>query len=890
MKRTKQIWDATAVLLTVGLLAVVLSSGALASTVDESEIVENAVKVQVPFIENEGQVEDEAVRFYARTFGGTLFVEDGGVVTYSLPAGNGTGAVIREFLSDREGVFPVGIEPSATKVSYFIGNDSDNWQSNLPTYNAVSLGEVYAGISLSLKAHGDNVEKIFTVEPGANPDAIMVRVEGAADALRVNETGELEIETAAGVVRFTKPVAFQERGGTREEVEVAYTVYDRETYGFIVGNYDSSRPLIIDPLLASTFIGGGDSDNACAIAIDSSGNLYVAGHTWSSNYPTTGGAYDSMHNGMDDVFVSKLSSDLDSLLASTFIGGSDLDCADDITIDSSGNLYVTGCAGSSNYPTTAGAYDSSFNGDRDVFVSKLSSDLGSLLASTFIGGSSADSADAITIDSSGNLYVAGHTWSSNYPTTGGAYDSSHNSYNRDDVCVSKLSSDLGSLLASTFIGGNSSDYARAITIDSSGNLYVVGATHSSNYPTTADAYDSSYNGNNDVVVSKLSSDLGSLLASTFIGGSDGDYAWTITIDSSGNLYVAGHTSSSDYPTTADAYDSTHNGYTGHCDSFVSKLSSDLGSLLASTFIGGNSTDYSLDITIDSSGNLYVAGATWSSNYPTTADAYDPSHNGNNDVVVSKLSSDLGSLLASTFIGGSDGDYAKAIIIDSSGNLYVAGGTYSSNYPITADAYDSSHNGGGDVCVSKLDRELELSEIHACDADGNPEEQFAIGQTVYVRGNGLPANTEYKLWIQDEGVTEGKTLNMSEDPSGTQETNSTDANGTLAVTEIWTIPTDASVACGEYDIVADNNAYGTQGTYNAAHDEIDSASAAGFIVSVVPGDLNGDGKPTAADAAIALKMAVRGEYDRAADVSDDGSVTALDALMILQVAAGSIELD
>ena len=823
MKRIEQIWNATAVLLTAGLLAMTLSSGALASAVDESEIVENAVKVQIPFIENEGQVGDEAVRFYARTFGGTLFVEDGGVVTYSLPAGNGTGAVIREFLSDREGVFPVGIEPSATKVSYFIGNDSDNWQSNLPTYNAVSLGEVYAGISLSLKAHGDNVEKIFTVEPGANPDAIMVRVEGAADALRVNETGELEIETAAGVVRFTKPVAFQERGGTREEVEVAYTVYDRETYGFIVGNYDSSRPLIIDPLLASTFIGGSGYDYAYAITIDPSGNLYVAGDTRSSNYPTTAGAYDSGHNGgLGDVFVSKLSSDLRSLLASTFIGGSSYDYARAITIDSSGNIYVAGFTYSSDYPTTGGAYDSSYNGGcDDVFVSKLSSDLGSLLASTFIGGGGGDDAYAITINSSGNVYVAGSTYSSDYPTTADAYDSSFNGGR--DVFVSKLSSDLGNLSASTFIGGSSGDDARAITINSSGNVYVAGSTYSSDYPTTADAYDSSFNGGRDVFVSKLSSDLGNLSASTFIGGSNDEGVGAITIDHSGNLYVAGYTCSSDYPTTADAYDSSHGGLG---DVFVSKLSSDLGSLLASTFIGGGNDEGVSAITIDSSGNPYVAGR--AGNYPTTAGAYDPSYNGGGDVFVSKLSSDLGNLSASTFIGGSDGDYAYAITIDSSGNLYVAGFTYSSDYPTTADAYDYSHNSNSDVFVSKLDREL--SKICACDADGNLEEQFAPGQTVYVWGNGLLANTEYRLWIQDEGVTEGRTLNMSEDPSGIQETNSTDASGTLAITGIWVINASASPTGDEWDIVADKVGAG-EGTYNAADDGIDSASEVGFVAPI-----------------------------------------------------------
>ena len=234
MKRTKQIWNATAVLLIAGLLTVVLSSGALASTAYESEIVENIAEIQVPFIENDGQVERDAVRFYARTFGGMLFVEDGGVVTYSLPAGNGTGVAIREFLSDMEGVAPVGVEPSATKVSYFIGNDSENWRSNLPTYNAVSLGEVYAGTSLLLRAYGDNVEKIFAVAPGIDPEVIRVRVDGA-EALIVSEKGKLELQTPAGAVQFTVPFAYHEKYGQMDYVEVAYTVYDRETYGFEVG-------------------------------------------------------------------------------------------------------------------------------------------------------------------------------------------------------------------------------------------------------------------------------------------------------------------------------------------------------------------------------------------------------------------------------------------------------------------------------------------------------------------------------------------------------------------------------------------------------------------------------------------------------------------------------
>lgn len=239
MKITKQIWNAAAVLLTAGLLAVVLSSGALASAVEETEILEKSVKVQVPFIENQGQVENEVVRFYARTFGGTLFVEDGGVITYSLPAADGTGAVIREFLSDREGVKPVGIEPSPTKVSY----------------------------------------------------------------------------TAVGVVRFTKPLAYQNIGGEKKTVEVAYVIYEGNTYGFEVGNYDKKRPLIIDPLLASTFIGGGIYDYSHSIAIDGTGNVYVTGITDSSDYPTTPGAYDESYNGGINVFVSKLDWELSKICA-----------------------------------------------------------------------------------------------------------------------------------------------------------------------------------------------------------------------------------------------------------------------------------------------------------------------------------------------------------------------------------------------------------------------------------------------------------------------------------------------------------------------------------------------------------------------------------------------
>ncbi|WP_419470261.1 SBBP repeat-containing protein [Candidatus Kuenenia sp.] len=644
------------------------------------------------------------------------------------------GVAIKETLVGGRVQEITGNEKAVTKVSYFKGTDKSQWKTNISAYDVVSLGEVYDGIELKLKAYGNNVEKLFCVKPDANPEQIQVKLSGVID-LRVNNEGQLVAETKLGAVKFTKPVAYQEINGRRVDVECKYTIADcgmqnaecktnlkSETrnlssteigdpqleYGFTVASYDCTKDLIIDPLLASTYVGGSSSgDFGNSLALDTSGNVYVTGWTYSSDFPTTSGAYDTSFNGYMDVFVSKLNSGLTSLLASTYLGGSGGESGYSLTLDTSGNVYVMGYTGSTDFPTTSGAYDTSYNGGNyygDVFVSKLDSGLTSLLASTYLGGSNDDIGNSLALDTSGNVYVTGNTSSSDFPTTSGAHDTSLNG-GYYDVFVSKLDGGLTRLLASTYLGGSADDYGKSLALDTSGNVYVTGNTPSTDFPTTNGAYDTSFNSGSAVFISKLDGGLTSLLASTFLGGFGDDRGYSLSLDTSGNVYVTG-LAGPNFPTTSGAYDTTFNG--GYA-AFVSKLDGGLTSLLASTFLGGSSEAWGYSLSLDTSGRVYVTGFTTSTDFPTTSGAYDTSFNGGYDVFVSKLNNGLTGLLASTYLGGSDYDFGNSLILDTSGHVYVTGSTGSTGFPTTSSAYDTSHNGGSyNVFVSKLDGNLSAS--------------------------------------------------------------------------------------------------------------------------------------------------------------------------------------
>jgi hypothetical protein len=473
---------------------------------------------------------------------------------------------------------------------------------------------------------------------------------------------------------------------------------------FQFSGYDKAQPIIIDPLIYSTYIGGSDIDEGNGIAIDSSGNAYITGYTFSSNYDIIPGAFQTTFGGVFDVFVTKLNSTGSDLIYSTYIGGNDLDQGYSIAIDSSGNAYITGISRSTNYDITTGAFQTTYGGgDLDVFVTKLNSTGSALIYSTYIGGSGKEEGRAIAIDGTGNAYITGYTFSSNYDIIPGAFQTAFGGV--VDVFVTKLNSTGSALIYSTYIGRGDADLANAIAIDGSGNAYITGFTWSSDYPITPGAFQTTYGGGAyDVFVTKLNSAGNQLIYSTYLGGYGSDIGYAIAIEGSGDVYISGGTTSINYPTTPGAFQTAYGG--GDTDVFISKLNSTGTALLYSTYIGGSENEDGRAIATDGSGNAYITGMTYSTDYPKTPGAFQTNFANSGDIFVTKLNSMGTYLLYSTYFGGSIDEIGYSIALDNSGNAYVTGSTSSNNYPTTPGAFQTAIWGDFDfefdVFVTKLD--------------------------------------------------------------------------------------------------------------------------------------------------------------------------------------------
>lgn len=591
------------------------------------------------FEANQGQT-DSSVKFLSRGVGYSLFLTaDEAVVVLRQPKPEGPGPTAepvtpspapdaQSFATMRMGLAGANRAPRIAgsqqlpgKVNYFVGNDPIQWRSDIPTYAQVRYQDVYPGVSVVYYGTPGRLEYDLVVAPGADPKVIALDFQGT-NKIKLDAQGNLRLLIAGGEVLLGKPRIYQmTTAGRRKSIPGGYVLKADGHVGFQVAEYDRHQPLIVDPVLSY----------------------------------------------------------------STYLGGAGYDSGTAIAVDASGNAYVTGFTRSSNFPVTAGSFQTicgtsgTCNGYFwDAFVTKLSA-TGSIVYSTYLGGSGNDMGKAIAVDASGAAYVTGQTFSSNFPTTAGAFKTTYSG--AGDTFVAKLSPGGTALQYSTYLGGSRTDNAEGIAVDINGNAYVTGQTYSTDFPTVA-AIQSANGGNqdSDAFVTEINSSGSALVYSTYLGGSSMDWGNAIAVDASGNAYVAGFTRSPDF-LLATPLQTTCGGCPGFADAFVAELAPNGGALLHSTFLGGSADDHGEGIAVDSDGNIYVTGFTYSTDFPVTPGAYQTSlTSGKSAAFVTKIAPDFSSLTFSTYLQGNGLNYGKNVAVDT-GNVFVAGQTYSPTFPL-----------------------------------------------------------------------------------------------------------------------------------------------------------------------------------------------------------------
>jgi len=597
------------------------------------------------FEANRGQ-SDPRVRFAARGNGYALALTERGpalsLVTGHGARGAGGVTLAMAFVGARRAPL-VASGRLATRVNYLIGKDPSRWHTGMPTYSTVSYRGVWPGIDASFYGRQRRLEYDFNLAPYADPGRIVLKLSGARQ-LRLDRGGDLVIGLRGGTVRELAPRAYQLVRGAREAVTSRYVLLPGDRVAVRVGAYDHRRPLVIDPALTySTFLGGSGVDyaNVGSATVDSAGSLYLAGVTYSSDFPATPGAFQTTGGGARSIaYVAKLNPAGSGFDYVTYLGGSK---------DSSGKASTGGIQG-------------------------------------------------LAVDPAGEAYVGGFTDSIDFPVTKGAFQST--SAGGGDATVTKLNPTGSGLIYSTYLGGGGDEVGTGLALDASGDAYVAGTTTSTNFPVTPGALQTISGGVQDRFVSKLNPAGSALVYSTYLGGSGEDGGPGIAIDGSGDAYVTGFTNSTNFPTTAGAAQRTFGG--GTEDAFVSKLNPAGSALVYSTYLGGSGEDEGHGIAVDGSGGAYVTGYSESANFPTTAGVFQHTFGGGvRNAFVARLNPD-GSRSYVTYLGGANRDVGWGVAVDRVGAAYVVGGTNSTNFPVTADAFQRTNGGGtSDAFFAKL---------------------------------------------------------------------------------------------------------------------------------------------------------------------------------------------
>ncbi|MCZ6689049.1 MAG: SBBP repeat-containing protein [Planctomycetota bacterium] len=634
------------------------------------------------FWENQGQA-DSRVRFYTSGSGfGFYFTTEEAILNLARGRKGDALTLRLRFREANPDVKLEGRREMKAKAHFYLGKDPAKWRTGVSTYRDVVYRDLWKGVEGVFRGEDGKLKYEFVIEPRASVEVIRLAYVGA-EGLSIDEFGNLRIEMAHRTIIDERPTSYQVIDGVRVVIESRYEIDTDVEGGYhieIVGDYDPDSPLVIDPGIEyTTYLGGNSTDQCTAVAVDSAGNAYITGLTlstldfpgtasgsvfgdafvtvlapdgslvWtaivggsnfdqaldivvnsagsptivgqtsSGNFPATPGALDTTLGDGGDAFVAQLSSDGSNLIYATYLGGDlGFDSGTGIAMDDTGNIYATGWT-TGDFPTTTGAFDVTFGGVRDAFVSKLNSTGSALIYSTYLGGVSDENGTVrIGVDAAGNAYVAGYTSSADFPTTVGAFDVTFNGGGQDAFMSKLNATGTAPLVYSTYLGGSGIDQALDIAVDGVGNAYVVGFT-SSEFPTTPLALQTAKPGGLDGFVTHLDPG-GSLIYSTYLGGAGFDFARGIAINDAGDAFVTGQTGSGDFPMVNVTDDSL-----GGTDAFLARLDASGGSLGFSTYLGGSALgggDNGAGVAVDADGSAIVVGHTGAADLALTTGAAD----------------------------------------------------------------------------------------------------------------------------------------------------------------------------------------------------------------------------------------------------------------------------
>jgi Beta-propeller repeat len=677
---------------------------------EKARALEAYGKLPIRFEANAGQTADQ-VKFLSRGSGyNLLLTSNEAILALSKSKSKNQvepGPVIKmKFAGANPEPQLEGLGAFSGRSNYFIGNDPSKWRRDVLNYEKIRYRNIYPGTDLVYYGNQQQIEYDFVVTAGADPNLIKLDFDGVSQ-IRVDDGGDLVLNAGENEVRQHKAVVYQEVDGRREEIASRYLLGKGGEVSFEIGAYDRSRPLVIDPVLSySTFLGRNDDESANAIYVDEAGNAYVTGYTFSLDFPTEA-PLQVTNSGNGDAFVIKLNPAGSDIIFSTFLGGSDdFEQGDDIALDEEGNIFLAGPTQSNDFPTVNAIQPAFGGGGQDFFVAKLASDGSRLIFSTYLGGGDAEySRVRLAVDGSGDVCVTGNTQSINFPTAN-AFQPVHapgrivspfpfpfpSTRMNQDAIVTKIKGDGSALSFSTYLGGSGDDRGLDLAIDGNGDIHLVGFAGSIDFP-TADSLQPKKAGAVDAFISKFDRN-GSLIFSTYFGGSSSDYGQAISLDGAGNIYLLGDTYSTNFPTLSPL-DST---LSGSSDLFVAKLNPTASAILYSTYLGGSNSEEAADLKVDATGNAYITGLTSSNDFPTVnaiQTVLDPGspcpqlyYFTPSDAIIAKLDA-LGSrLIYSSYLGGQCSDRGEGIAIDRFGSAYVVGSTASANFPTTPGAFQT----------------------------------------------------------------------------------------------------------------------------------------------------------------------------------------------------------